>query len=174
MLFRSIQVAGVSPLEIRPSVTASDTSGPGIADATCVFPPTSSSVNVNASSYQLILSRNRSYEVDLSLSLRQDSDVVGILFFPATPATVNLNGDMTFDFNVPALPGQVAISGRVTDSSGRGVGDVAVGALTQSLSGVPNVGFATGATTDANGNYRFTVLSGTGYQLLFIPLEPRP
>ena len=174
-IFGNVQVSGVSSFSISHFVTASDMSAPRTTDSSmCVLPPAFSSANVDASEYQMILARNRSYELDLTILLQQESQGVDVLVFPATPAMVTLNGDTNLDFNVPSLPGRVTISGRVTDSSGRGLRNVSVTASTQSLSGTTNVGFTAGATTDSNGNYRFTVLSGTNYKVLFVPLAVQP
>jgi hypothetical protein len=82
---------------------------------------------------------------------------------------------MTRDFDFPPIPAQVTLSGRVTDSSARGISGVRVSAFTQNLTGAANVGFASvGSTTDANGDYRLTLLSGSNYQISFIPPEPEP
>jgi hypothetical protein len=88
---------------------------------------------------------------------------------------LNLAGDTaSYDFTVPALPGQVTISGRVTDSNGNPVNNVTVSALSQSITGTPNLQFFTGTTTDTSGNYSMSVLSGTNYQLSFTPPTPTP
>jgi protocatechuate 3,4-dioxygenase beta subunit len=106
--------------------------------------------------------------------LLQGTNMLGVLLFPVAASTVNLTGDTTYNFNLPGLPGEVTVSGRVTDSGGRGVADVAVSAFSQSLTGAANISFAAGVTTDANGNYSIKVLSGTAYQILFYPPIPTP
>lgn len=55
----------------------------------------------------------------------------------------------TLDFTLPAFPAQVSISGRVTDSAGRGVNGALVSAFSQTLTGAPNLGFTSSAQTDA-------------------------
>jgi hypothetical protein len=124
--------------------------------------------------YQMILTRGRSFEMDILLPLISETDVLGFVSYPIPASVVNMSGDTTFDFNLPAFPGQVTVSGRVTDSGGRGVSDVSVGAFSQSVTGAPNLGFIAGAQTDANGNYSFVVLSGTNYQITFTPPTPAP
>jgi hypothetical protein len=122
----------------------------------------------------MILMRGRSFEVDVLLPLITGTDVLGFVSYPIPASVVNMSGDTTFNFNLPAFPGQVMVSGRVTDSGGRGVSAVAVSAFSQSVTGAPNLGFIAGAQTDANGNYSFVVLSGTNYQITFTPPTPAP
>jgi hypothetical protein len=85
-------------------------------------------------------------------------------------AVVTLSGDSRFDISVPNLPGFVTISGRVTDSSGRGLYNVQVDAWSQSLTGLPNAELTNLGMTDEDGNYGFVVLSGTNYRLIFYPV----
>lgn len=159
-------------------VMATDTSGPSVDPFAFLAPPKTSSVAVSSSalSYQLLLAQNRTYSMNITHSITGNvpSTPLGEIFFPVTISTVNMNGNNNYNFTVPNLPGQVAISGRVIDGSGAGVADVAVSAYSESLTGASNVGFAAGGTTDSNGNYGFSMLSGTNYQVTFTPQNPTP
>ena len=135
----------------------------------------STAADMMTGQYQMLLVRNRTYSLGTSVGLVQGETAIGVVLFPVPAGhTLNLSGDATLDFNLPAFPAQVTISGQVTDSSGHGVGGVSVGAYSQTLTGGANLGFAGGAETDSNGNYRFVVLSGTNYQLTFVPRTPAP
>jgi phage baseplate assembly protein gpV len=98
--------------------------------------------------------------------------IIGILDFPVSANIVSLNQDTVVNFSLPALPGQVTISGRVTDGGGQPVSGVGVAAFSQSITGATNLGFTAGTQTDANGNYSIVVLSGTNYQVIFVPPTP--
>ena len=78
------------------------------------------------------------------------------------------------DISMPNLPDGVVISGKVTDSAGRGIGNVEIGAVSQSLTGVTSAELSRWDWTDPDGNYRILVLSGTNYKLTFYPPVPAP
>jgi hypothetical protein len=151
-------------------VVANDISVPAPTEAVFVFPPTTSSADLDLTNqYQMILMRNRTYQVDLTLPLVQGATPIGLVTVPVPEAVVNLSGDATFNFTIPSLPATVTLSGRVTDAGGRGVGGASISAYTQSLTGVSGMGFMAFALTDADGNYSFQVLSGANYQIIIAP-----
>jgi hypothetical protein len=171
----TISGTGLPPMIIGASVTASDTSASPITQLTCAAPLTSSSAGAdfNTGQYQMILARNRTYGVNASVPLLQGgTTMIGILSFPVNATNVSLSQDTVLNFNLPALPVQVTISGRVTAGSGQPVSGVAVVVSSQSITGAPNLGFSGFAQTDANGNYSLVVLSGTNYQVIFVPPTP--
>ncbi len=159
-------------------VEATDTSGPAIDPFAYLAPPRTSAVPFlkTALSYQLLLAQNRTYGVRLihSISGSNPTVALGSIYLPITVSTVNMSGNNSYNFTVPALPGQVTISGHVTDGTGTAVAHVSVTASTESITGASNTGFAANGTTDSSGNYSFNVLSGTNYQLIFTPPSPTP
>jgi hypothetical protein len=99
--------------------------------------------------------------------------LLGTISFPLPASSVNLAQDTpNFDFTVPALPVQVTLSGRVTDSSGKPVSSVAITASSTSITGGQISQFNAFAQTDASGNYSMLLLSGTNYLISFIPPPP--
>jgi hypothetical protein len=113
--------------------------------------------------YQMLLAKDRAYTLAISYPLSG-----GNVQFPLTANAVDVAGDSRYNFAIPALPGEVQLSGKVTDYTGKGLSGVAVAAVAESLIGALNAGFATTGTTDSNGNYAIKVLSGR-YQLTFTP-----
>jgi hypothetical protein len=87
---------------------------------------------------------------------------------------VNLSSDTKLDISVPNLPPGVVISGKVTDSAGRGIGNVEIEVVSQSLTGAPGAELSHWESTDPDGNYSIPVLSGTNYRLKFYPPVPAP
>jgi hypothetical protein len=170
-----VQLSG-QPILPGATVGAIDTAGPPFTEFALLSPPTDSTATADVTSglYQMVLMRNRTYDVRVSIPLLQGTTLLGLLGFPISSNTVGMAGDTTLDFAVPAPPGQVIITGRVTDSSNRGIPEVGVSAFTTSLTGVPNLSFSGFSETDANGNYRLTVLSGLNYQVTFAPPQPNP
>jgi hypothetical protein len=125
--------------------------------------------------YQMILPKNVTYAVSVTVSLLQGTTFIGSLSYPIPANSLNFTADTAnYDFTIPALPVYVTISGQVTDSHGNPVNSVTVNASSQSITGftTPGLGFATFAQTDASGNYSMSVLSGTNYSLTFIPPPP--
>jgi hypothetical protein len=171
----TISGAGLTLPIFGANVTASDTSAPLITQITLAGPPAASSAGADlmTGQYQMILARNRMYDVNVSVPLMQGATtMIGILDFPVSANIVSLNQDTVVNFSLPALPGQVTISGRVTDGGGQPVSGVGVAAFSQSITGATNLGFTAGTQTDANGNYSIVVLSGTNYQVIFVPPTP--
>jgi len=83
-----------------------------------------------------------------------------------------LGGNTTLNLVIPSLPGSATISGKVTDSSAKGIANVVVSAYSESIKDAAHVGFSAFGTTNADGNYSITVLSGTSYQPIFVPPVP--
>jgi hypothetical protein len=168
-----ISGSGLPMLFTGVSVSANDTSVPLITQLVFAAPPSTSTASPDfTGGYQMVLAKNRSYTVDVSFPLMQGFTMLGFLSFPSTAYTVNLTADTTQNFVIPAAPVQVTISGKVTNNLGVGVSGVSISALSSSLTGVPNLQFSGFAQTDANGNYSLVVLSGTNYQIIFVPPVP--
>ena len=166
-----VRLPSLTSLPLGSSVFASDTTVP-TTTTSCIFPPSSSFVSVDATgTYQLVLRTNRPHAATAIVPV---IDGTGSVSYPVPGAPVILGADATHDFNLPALPAQRVISGRATDSSGQGVAEVSIIATTSAVTGAANLTFAGVATTDAAGNYRMTVLSGTNYELTFTPPVPSP
>jgi hypothetical protein len=157
-------IQGVTPPVIGVSVMAI---GPSSSIAG------SSSVDMLTAEYQMILPNNIAYGVDVSMLLTDGVGSLGAILFPIPASSLNFVGDtVNYDFTVPTLPVRVTISGRVTDGNGNAVSGASISATSQSITGTPGLQFSNFAQTDAAGNYSFSVLSGTNYQLLFIPPIP--
>ena len=122
-------------------------------------------------SYQNRLLRGRAHRLlgQFSLMDRQNPMIpIGRVTFPSAGQSVTLNADATVDLNVPPLPRLVSISGKVVDNSGKPA-SVNVTAAAHGVTGAPNAMFWAEAQTDPNGNYRARVLSGSSYQISFLP-----
>jgi hypothetical protein len=133
-----------------------------------------STADMLTAKYQMILPKNTNYTVNVSMLLTSGADFLGTITFPFPGLSLNLLGDtFAYDFTVPTLPVRVTISGLVTDSQGHPVSGVAVSATSQSITGAPSLRFSNFGQTDASGNYSLSVLSGTNYQLVFIPPPPQ-
>ena len=136
----------------------------------CIQPPAGSAATADpAGQYQIILARDRSYGMQAAVPLLQGSRRLGTIGYPVGPAVLSLGADAPYDFNLPPLPAQVALDGRVTDRLGRGVEGVTVAAYSEALSDTPNASYSASTITDAEGRYAMTVLSGAHYQLAFFP-----
>ncbi len=170
--------AGTEEIPPNSFVTATDTSGPQQQTVfTCNFPVTTSMTIIDVSdpgpdvqkAFQLLLAAGRSYRLGVMLPVGANGTVI----FPTGGQLVSALGTTQF-LDVPALPGNVTISGTVTDPQGQPVSGVSVTAFSQQITGAANVTFSTFTTTDATGNYSLTVLSGTAYELNFSPPRPQP
>ena len=122
----------------------------------------------------MALVRGRSYSLSLSVPLLEGSRRLGTVAYPASQDTVNLDGDTAYNATLPDLPGKVKIAGRVADSGGQPLAGISVLAYTKSVSGASNLAFSAGTVTDSRGDYAITVVSGTEYELQFIPPIPTP
>jgi hypothetical protein len=164
--------SGVTPTS--GDISATDTANLSTDPFVFLSGPRTSSVSFLTGftgSYQMLLPQNRTYSMNVSYA---PSTIAGTVSYPVTMSTVNLTANAAYNFTVPSLPAQVTVSGRVTDNSGNGVGDVTVSAYTDSLTGAANTAFSAGSTTDSSGNYSFKILSGTNYQMSFDPKLPTP
>jgi protocatechuate 3,4-dioxygenase beta subunit len=105
--------------------------------------------------------------------MQGSSTLLGMMTYPIPANSVILVQDTAnYNFAFPSLPGQVTISGQVTDGNGRPLSGVVVSAASQSITGRPNLRFSAATQTDASGNYRLVVLSGANYQVSFSPPLP--
>lgn len=84
----------------------------------------------------------------------------------------SLETDAVQDFTAPPLPEWATLSGRITDERGQPVAGASPTAFSQALTNTPGAAFSTGTETDANGQYRLRVLSGTAYRLEVCPPSP--
>ncbi len=117
----------------------------------------------------MILTQNRSYTVDVAVPLNPGPGLTGNIVYPVNSSNVSLNANTALDFNIPTLPRMAVIYGNVNDGMGHVLANVTVTAYSQSLTSTPNVGFQVSGKTDLYGNYSLLVLSGTNYQLSFVP-----
>jgi hypothetical protein len=172
-----VQGPSLTPPLIGTFVAATDTGAPQVEQVLCAYPPVASggAADMLSGQYQLLLASNRTYSPQVTVMLLSGETFLGSVLFPVpTASPLTLTSNATLDFNLPAFPAQVTVSGQVTDSSGRGVSGVSVSAYSQALTGAASLGFTGGAATDSSGSYRFVVLSGTNYQLSFTPPPPAP
>ena len=153
------------------NVFARDTAATFPTTFTCVVPPAETGAAADpAGQFQMILARDRNYAMDAAVPLLSATKRnVGSIGFPNTPGTLSLGSDSTYNFSLPDLPGQVILSGRVTDRLGRGLEGVTVRAYSDALTSTPNINFTAVGATNADGKYSLTVVSGSNYQLLFAP-----
>ncbi|MBI2820713.1 MAG: carboxypeptidase regulatory-like domain-containing protein [Acidobacteria bacterium] len=157
-------------------VFARDTSVPQFPELGCA--PTAS-FNITlvpepARDYRLTLATGRTHAVSLSVPVVRGPQQVGSLALPLPARQIAFSAATAQDFDVPALPRLVIISGRVTDAAGRPVPGTTVIAVTSEVTGIPGSSFSAVATTAADGSYRMEVLSGTNYQLIFFPPPLQP
>jgi hypothetical protein len=159
-------IQGVTPPVIGVSVTAV---GPSSSITS------SSTADLLTAGYQMILPDNTTYGVNCSMFLTDGVNPLGTIQFPVPASSLNFAGNTAnYDFTVPSLPGRVTISGQVTDGNGNPVSGATIIATSQSITSTPNLEFSDFAQTDDGGNYSLSVLNGTNYQLVFIPLTPAP
>ncbi len=145
--------------------------------ADCVFPPVSSTASIDpAGSYDSRLVTNRAHGVGVSVPVFRGATtvLVGSASYPALTRDLTLGADATSDFNLPAFPAQVRLTGKVTDGAAKGVKDVTVSAYSKDLSSAADLGYSGFAQTDASGNYELILLSGTDYTIQFTPPTPQP
>ena len=161
--------ASGSPFSIS-SVSATDRSAPVMTVDSCTnFQASSDIATDSAGQFQLTLPKDREYDIQVS-----QYGSYGTVRYPVPAQVVNLSADSRLDISAPNLPGGVVISGKVTDSTGRGIGNVEIEVVSQSLTGVPNAELSHWESTDADGNYSISVLGGTNYRLRFYPPVPAP
>jgi hypothetical protein len=169
-------ITGAGTPLIGAGVIANDTAAPLFNTLTFAPPPTQSTASADTitAQYQLVMAKNRTHDVNLSVPLMQGSStLLGMMTYPIPANSVILVQDTAnYNFAFPSLPGQVTISGQVTDGNGRPLSGVVVSAASQSITGRPNLRFSAATQTDASGNYRLVVLSGANYQVSFSPPLP--
>jgi hypothetical protein len=157
-------------------VYATDRSAPAMAYDACGYFPAYSITGIDPSGqFQLTLVKDRAYDIQVEQYFTRYGGVYyGTVRYPVPASVVNLSSDGRLDISAPSLPDGVVISGKVTDSAGRPVGNVEVEVVSQSLTGVINATLSRWELTDSDGNYRMLVLSGTNYKLTFYPPIPAP
>lgn len=167
----TISGGGVTTSLLGTSVTAQDTSAPVSAIGLFTAPTSSFATTDILGHYQMILAQNRSFAVNVLVLLMSGSTPLGTILNPIPPTVVNLPANTVQDFNLPTLPNTATIHGRVTDGAS-GVANVTVSATSQSITGAAKTLFSASTTTNANGDYSMTVLSGVNYQVEFVPPVP--
>ncbi len=121
--------------------------------------------------YATTLVRNRRYDVSASLpviGIGTPEEGIMTMPVPLAGAGEQFAADTVRNFAFPALPARFTLSGRVMGPEGP-LSGVDVTVSSSSLTGTPNVMFTASTTTNAQGNYSFTVLSGTNYRVTFTP-----
>jgi hypothetical protein len=162
-----VRMADLSPAPANTAVAAFDPQAPRPTnDPTNIVVIQNSALVDATGNYQMLLSNGKSY--GLALTLPHPN---GTLTYETGRTVENLAGDRVEDFLLPALPGAVTISGRVTNSEGQGLKGVTVFAETDQLANTPGIGFSSTAVTDDAGNYTLTVLSAASYRVDFAPAE---
>ncbi len=127
------------------------------------------------SPYKLLLVKDRPYTIHAKLEVMPQSgnQEPGVALLPAPDPgrQINISADtIGEDFVFPVLPDEVVLSGQVTGPDGEPVEGGLVISFSQNLTGVDTaIRFERLATTDANGEYTLTVLSGVDYELGFFP-----
>jgi hypothetical protein len=169
----SVNATWLGSLAFGLKVLARDRAANAVDAAACCDAPATSAGNADPTKqYQLVVPRNRSYAMGVTVPLRIENRFLGTLDFPMTTDAVDLSADVIHNFNIPDVPERMTLSGTVTDSRGRALEGVSVIASVQGVTGAPTIGFTASASTDGLGNYSMPVLSGTGYQIQFIPAPP--
>jgi hypothetical protein len=170
----TITLTGFATLPIGSSLLATDSSAPTAAQLACCSPPAVSSATPNLTGqYQMVLAQGRTFAVSTSIPYALLGNLFGTITYPAAPNPLNLSANANLDFVISRLTRTANIFGQVTDSQGRPVANVMVIAQSNSIQDSANMGFTAADTTDAFGNYSIIVLSGTSYQVNFVPPQPR-
>jgi hypothetical protein len=172
----TVHTADGSPIPANSFVLAVDAQAPG--GTGCAAPGVASglaTVSAPSGSYSVTLPRDRTYRLITVIPVQAGEppqDAASLLF--QDPATIDLPTDTMRDVNIPMIPGTVQVTGTITDPGGLGVASTRVNAVTDMVSGAPNVIYSRSTTTDANGVYRLVVLQGSNYRLDFVPSPPAP
>ncbi|MBI4455253.1 MAG: carboxypeptidase regulatory-like domain-containing protein [Acidobacteria bacterium] len=160
------------------TVTASDMSAPAAPanEIRCAVVPATSSFPADplAGTYQMVVPNNRAHQMLLSAELLEEGKPAGTLEFPHPRPEIKPATSTTYNFDMQLPPRRVAITGRVADPSGRGVANTAVVASSRMLPGTTACFTSTRVQTDADGNYRVSVISGLNYKIEFVPPAPEP
>jgi hypothetical protein len=165
------------------TINARDTSAPSIKYSIAPygstvkynFNVTSTWTQASPSAYDLTLIKGRSYNLDLSYSVTVGTTTTAAATVTYTVAAnpVSLAQDSAYNFSVPALPAMVTLSGKVSDTTGKGLQYTGVTASSSSLTGVQNMTYSSNtALAAADGSYSLTVPSGTNYTLTFTYIYP--
>jgi len=163
---------GANGMPAGSSIVSGDNTIPAVTTAMCNYHAGSSSGPIGGSdgAYSIHVISGRAQTVGITYPHGANG---GRVMFPFPGRQVAaLNGNRTESFTIPALPGAVSITGKVTNPQSQGVGNVSVSATTESVTGATGVMFTSMTTTDTNGNYTLSVLSGTNYTLTFAPPPP--
>jgi hypothetical protein len=170
-----VQPTSFPPYGVGFSFSATDISAVQFRQLSPLQVPSTYSTGFDASGrYEILLGLARKYGVYLTAALYQGSEFVGSLVNPSPLAVVDFASESAYDFNPPQLPGAVTLSGRITDSNGRGVKDVSVYANTGSVNSAAHTAFFSNTVlTDVNGDFHLLVLSGKDYLLIFAPRPPK-
>ncbi len=156
-------------------VTATDKTAPLPAGyVCCVAPTTTLALAGDAGAYQMRLAAGRSYDVTVMIPVGSSQSPAGAAYYPLSGTSTAVSATTTLDLNLPALPSQTIVTGKVSNGSGQGVKDVIVTATSRELSGAANLGYGGSAKTDASGNYRLVLLKGVNYGITFTPPAPTP
>jgi hypothetical protein len=176
VLSGTVDGAGLPAPMFGATVIAADNSAqvlPDVGPISLAAPASSvAAVDPTSNHYQMILPRNRGAQLMAVIPVG-NRDVA--MLYPTTPILVDMSrGDSTHDFLVPALSGQVNLSGRVTDVTGRGLSGITVTASSDSITGAGGLGYSAAAKTDLNGNYTMILLVGSDYAVTFTPGAAKP
>jgi hypothetical protein len=156
-------------------VTATDKTAPLPAGyVCCVAPTTTLALAGDTGAYQMRLAAGRSYDVTVMIPVGSSQSPDGAAYYPLSGTSTAVSANTTLDLNLPALPGQAIVTGKVSNGSGQGVKDVVVTATSRELSSAANLGYTGSANTDASGNYRLVLLKGVNYEITFTPPAPTP
>jgi len=175
----AVRVPSITTFSSPPTVSASDESAFPVIDLdnlpSCGLPAFGSTVSTSdAGTYELVLASGRTYTTIAIVSLVSGGVAAGNLVFPINPLHKTVTGNTTQDFNYPALPPFVTLSGRVTGANGQAAPRVQVNVVSKQITGAADTQYTAVTTADVNGNYRLTVLSGTAYEITFSPQIPLP
>jgi hypothetical protein len=173
ILSGTISGGGLASIPPGSSVIATDTTAPPVTQITCCAAPVASSATPNfLAQYQMVLPQNRNLGAAVTVPIGVGVNLFSTIRYTPSPSPGSLTGDTTFPFLIPRLPFTATIFGTVTDNLGRPVANVAVSAASQSVQDAANVVFTGIVMTNALGQYSVAVLSGTNYQLTFVPPMP--
>jgi hypothetical protein len=136
----------------------------------CVAPGLNSAFTSldSVGNYQVIVPSGVTYSPETIVPVGSDSSSGSLLvrFSPVTPGSP----DVVANYTEPPLPGAHMFTGNVTDSSGAGVQGAGIGAATPQITGAGvDAVFANSATSDASGNFSFTILDGAPYSVSAVP-----
>jgi hypothetical protein len=154
------------------AVTATDTSAPQITQIVCCDIPSTSATSNLLGQYQMVLAQGRSFAVSATVQFWPGVNLLSMIRYPETPGSTNLSASTTLDLPIPRIPASANIFGPVTDSLGNPVANVVVIAYSKSIQNAAGMGFTAMGKTDIYGNYSIIVLSGTSYQVTFVPPAP--